>query len=138
MCPSVFLYAFCEATVPRLTVTIRKAYGGAHIVMNSKNLFADFNFAWTSAEYAVMGPRGAARILYRKELSESRNASATLDRLTEKYRKDHVHPYTAANLGFIDEIIHPKETRKKLVTSLQSLSNKRVKIERKKHGNMPL
>ena len=132
------LYAFCEATVPRLTVTIRKAYGGAHIVMNSKNLFADFNFAWTSAEYAVMSPRGAAKILYRKELSKSPNDSKVLDKLTEKYREDYAHPYTAANLGFVDEIIHPRETREKLITSLEALSNKRIKVERKKHGNMPL
>jgi acetyl-CoA carboxylase carboxyltransferase component len=132
------LYAYSEATVPKITVILRKAYGGAFIVMNSKSLGGDFNFAWPSAEIAVMGPDGAVAILYRKELSESKNPAELKKELVKKYRDKVANPFIADELGYIDEVIDPAETRKKIITSLEALTNKWVKVPSRKHGNMPL
>ena len=132
------LYAFCEATVPRLTVVTRKAYGGAHIVMNSKNLFADINFAWPTAEFAVMGPEGAVNILYRKELKESDDPDKLRSKFTEDYRNIFASPYIAAEMGFVDDIIMPSDTRPRLINALEMLQTKEVFNEKRKHGNMPL
>ena len=132
------LYAFCEATVPRLTVVTRKAYGCAHIVMNSKNLFADINFAWPTAEFAVMGPEGAVSILYKKELKESNDLEYLKRKFTQEYRNTFASPYIASEMGFIDEVILPHETRQKLINALESLQTKKVFNEKRKHGNIPL
>jgi propionyl-CoA carboxylase beta chain len=132
------LYAFCEATVPRLTVVTRKAYGGAHIVMNSKNLFADVNYAWPTAEFAVMGPEGAVSILYSKNLKESADPEALRTKFTKEYRDTFASPYIAAEVGFIDDVIMPHETRPKLINALESLRTKEVFNEKRKHGNIPL
>ncbi|MEE9118015.1 MAG: acyl-CoA carboxylase subunit beta [Calditrichia bacterium] len=132
------LYAFCEATVPRLTVVTRKAYGGAHIVMNSKNLFADINYAWPSAEFAVMGPEGAMSILYKKEMKNSVDPKSQKEIFVKEYRKKYASPYAAAEMGFVDEIIQPHETRQKLIFALESLQNKDIVNEKRKHGNIPL
>ena len=132
------LYAFCEATVPRLTVVTRKAYGGAHIVMNSKNLFADVNFAWPTAEFAVMGPEGAVAILYSKKLKESVDPELLKAKFTQEYRNTFASPYIAAEVGFIDDVILPNETRPKLINALESLRTKEVFNEKRKHGNIPL
>ncbi len=132
------LYAFCEATVPRLTVVTRKAYGGAHIVMNSKNLFADVNFAWPSAEFAVMGPEGAMSILYKKEIKNSVDPEAQKKLFAKEYREMFASPHVAAEMGFVDAIIQPQETRSQLISALESLQNKYVANEKRKHGNIPL
>ena len=132
------LYAFCEATVPRLTVVTRKAYGGAHIVMNSKNLFADVNYAWPTAEFAVMGPEGAVNILYSKKMRESEDPELLKAKFTEEYKNTFASPYIAAEVGFIDDIIMPHETRPKLINALESLRTKEVFNEKRKHGNIPL
>jgi propionyl-CoA carboxylase beta chain len=132
------LYAFCEATVPRLTVVTRKAYGGAHIVMNSKNLFADVNYAWPTAEFAVMGPEGAVSILYSKKLKESADPEALRTKFLKEYRDTFASPYIAAEVGFIDDVIMPHETRPKLINALESLRTKEVFNEKRKHGNIPL
>lgn len=132
------LYAFSEATVPRITVITRKAYGGAYDVMNSKHIGADMNYAWPSAEIAVMGAKGAAEIIYKKEISEAKNPQEKLIEKTEEYTKKFSNPYIAAGRGYIDEVIMPSETRKKLITAFEMLKNKVVKPPRKKHGNIPL
>lgn len=132
------LYAFCEATVPRVTVVTRKAYGGAHIVMNSKNLFADINFAWPTAEFAVMGPEGAMSILCKKEMKNSTDSKSQKEIFIEEYRNNFASPYVAAEMGFVDEVIEPDETRIKLICALESLQNKDVVNEKRKHGNIPL
>ncbi|MFL5394435.1 MAG: acyl-CoA carboxylase subunit beta [Myxococcales bacterium] len=129
------LYAFAEATVPKLTVITRKAYGGAYDVMSSKHIRADVNLAWPTAEIAVMGPEGAVNIVFRKEL-ESRTASR--DELVQKYRDTFANPYKAAELGYIDEVIPPEETRLRLCRALAMLRGKRVEVPRRKHGNIPL
>ncbi|MFL5368554.1 MAG: acyl-CoA carboxylase subunit beta, partial [Myxococcales bacterium] len=129
------LYAFAEATVPKLTVITRKAYGGAYDVMSSKHIRADVNLAWPTAEIAVMGPEGAVNIVFRKEL-ESRTASR--DELVQKYRDTFANPYKAAELGYIDEVIPPEETRLRLCRALVMLRGKRVEVPRRKHGNIPL
>jgi propionyl-CoA carboxylase beta chain len=132
------LYAFSEATVPRVTVITRKAYGGAYDVMNSKHIAADINYAWPSAEIAVMGAKGASEIIFRKEISEAANPAQTLlDKETE-YAEKFATPYLAAERGFIDEVIEPRETRKKLIKAFAMLENKVAKLPRKKHGNIPL
>ena len=132
------LYAFCEATVPRVTVILRKAYGGAYDVMNSKHIRGDYNFAWPSAEIAVMGPKGAVEIIFRKELSKNTDRqSATADKETE-YREKFANPYVAAERGYIDEVILPSETRPKLIKTLRFLSTKVDSNPKKKHGNIPL
>jgi acetyl-CoA carboxylase carboxyltransferase component len=132
------LYAYSEATVPKLTVTVRKSYGGAYIVMCSKHLGADFNFAWPTAEVAVMGPQGAINIIFRKELAEAEDPEAKRQELIEDYKKKFANPYLPAELGYIDDIIIPKETRPRLINALDSLINKREELPAKKHGNIPL
>ncbi len=132
------LFAYSEATVPRITVILRKAYGGAFIVMNSKSLGGDFSFAWPTAEIAVMGPDGAVAILYRKELAESKDPAEMKKELVKKYRDKIANPFIADELGYIDEVIDPAVTRKKILSAFAALSNKWVKVPARKHGNMPL
>ena len=132
------LYAFSEATVPRVTVITRKAYGGAYDVMNSKHIGADYNFAWPSAEIAVMGPKGAAEIIFKKEIQKSDDPEETLNRREQEYNKMFANPYLAASRGYVDEIIYPSETRSKLLVTFSMLENKVDKIPKKKHGNIPL
>jgi propionyl-CoA carboxylase beta chain len=132
------LFAFSEATVPRITVITRKAYGGAYDVMNSKHIGADMNYAWPSAEIAVMGAKGAAEIIYKKEISEANDPQAKLQEKIEEYIQTFANPYIAAGRGYIDEVILPSETRKKLMTAFEMLKNKVDKLPRKKHGNIPL
>jgi acetyl-CoA carboxylase carboxyltransferase component len=132
------LFAYSEATVPKITIILRKAYGGAFIVMNSKFLGGDFSFAWPSAEIAVMGPDGAVAILYRKELAESANPAELKKELVKKYRDKIANPFIADESGYIDEVIDPAMTRKKILSALDALSNKWVKVPARKHGNMPL
>src|SRR5690349_12288415 len=132
------LYAYCEATVPKLTVITRKAYGGAYDVMSSKHIRGDFNVAWPSAEIAVMGPKGAVEILFRKEIMESPDPAAATDAKIEEYREKFAHPYVAAARGYVDDIIDPRNTRPALIDALESLRNKRDKNPPKKHGNIPL
>jgi len=132
------LYAFADATVPRITVILRKSYGGAYCVMNSKNLGGDFNFAWPTAEIAVMGPEGAVAILYRKELEASDDPIALKKELAAKYRNEIANPYIADERGFIDEVIDPAETREKLIRAYEALETKFVTTPARKHGNIPL
>jgi len=132
------LFAYSEATVPRITVILRKAYGGAFIVMNSKSLGGDFSFAWPTAEIAVMGPDGAVAILYRKELAESSDPDELKKELVKKYRDKIANPFIADESGYIDEVIDPALTRKKIISAFNALSNKWVKVPTRKHGNMPL
>jgi len=132
------LYAFADATVPRITIILRKSYGGAYCVMNSKNLGGDFNFAWPTAEIAVMGPEGAVAILYRKELSEAEDPAKLRKELAAKYRNEIANPYIADEKGFIDEVIDPSITRKKLISAFEALENKHVNVPSRKHGNIPL
>ena len=132
------LYAFCEATVPRITVITRKAYGGAYCVMNSKHIGADMNYAWTSAEIAVMGAAGAAEIIFKKEISEAEDSAAELKSKIEEYTDKFANPYMAANRGYIDEVINPTDTREKLLKAFKMLENKAANLPRKKHGNIPL
>jgi propionyl-CoA carboxylase beta chain len=135
---SKLLYAFCEATVPRVTVITRKAYGGAYVVMSSKHTRADVNFAFPTAEIAVMGPDGAVSIVFRKELLEAEDSAARRVELEADYREKFANPFKAAELGYIDEVIRPEETRGKIIRSLEMLSNKREQNPPKKHGNIPL
>ena len=132
------LYAFSEATVPRITIITRKAYGGAYDVMNSKHIGADMNFAWPSAEIAVMGAQGAAEIIFKKEIEEAANPQDKLKEKIDEYTTTFANPYRAANRGFVDEVIKPEETRIKIIRSLEMLKNKVAKLPRKKHGNIPL
>ena len=132
------LFAFCEATVPRITVITRKAYGGAYDVMNSKHIGADMNFAWPSAEIAVMGAKGAAEIIFKKEISESSNPEEKLKEKENEYNTLFANPYKAAEHGYIDEVIVPEDTRIKLISAFSMLTNKAAKLPRKKHGNIPL
>ncbi|MBC7757825.1 MAG: acyl-CoA carboxylase subunit beta [Phormidesmis sp. FL-bin-119] len=132
------LYAFCEATVPRITVITRKAYGGAYDVMNSKHIGADMNYAWPSAEIAVMGAKGAAEIIFKKEISAAEDPNARWLEKEKEYSDLFANPYRAAERGFIDEVIEPAETRKKLIKAFKMLENKVVNNPRKKHGNIPL
>jgi len=132
------LYAFCEATVPKVTVITRKAYGGAYDVMSSKHIRGDFNFAWPSAEIAVMGPRGAVEIIYRKELEQAEDPEALLEELIADYTAKFANPYVAAERGYIDDVIEPAETRAVLIRSLEMLDSKRDTNPPKKHGNIPL
>jgi len=135
---SKLLYAFCEATVPRVTVITRKAYGGAYVVMSSKHTRADVNLAFPSAEIAVMGPDGAVNIVFRKELQEAADPAARRVELEADYREKFANPFKAAELGYIDEVIKPEETRVKIIRSLEMLANKRDQNPPKKHGNIPL
>ncbi|ELZ55548.1 MULTISPECIES: acyl-CoA carboxylase subunit beta [unclassified Haloferax] len=132
------LYAYSEATVPLMTVITRKAYGGAYDVMASKHLGADVNYAWPTAEIAVMGPQGAVNILYRDELDAADDPDARRDELIEEYREEFANPYTAADRGFIDDVIEPGETRERLISDLEMLNSKRKSQPDKKHGNIPL
>jgi propionyl-CoA carboxylase beta chain len=132
------LYAFSEATVPRLTVILRKAYGGAYDVMNSRHIGADYVFAWPTAEIAVMGPQGAAEIIFKKEISESPDPVKALEEKTAEYRRIFANPYRAADRGFVDAVIFPEETRRVLYLALHSLQNKRKDRLPRKHGNIPL
>jgi propionyl-CoA carboxylase beta chain len=132
------LYALSEATVPKVTVITRKAYGGAYDVMNSKHIGADMNFAWSTAEIAVMGPKGAAEIIFRNEIKASHDPEAKLQEKVQEYTETFANPYRAAARGFIDEVIKPEETRIKLIKAYQMLENKCVHLPKKKHGNIPL
>ncbi len=132
------LFAFCEATVPKVTLITRKAYGGAYCVMNSKHIRADFNFAWPTAEIAVMGAEGAVSIIFRRELEEAEDPVARKDELVEHYRDTFANPYRAAELGYVDEVLLPRNTRARLIEAFDSLENKRDRNPPKKHGNMPI
>jgi propionyl-CoA carboxylase beta chain len=132
------LFAFAEATVPKMTVITRKAYGGAYCVMSSKHIRTDFNYAWPTAEIAVMGPEGAVNILYRRELDTAADPATARSEKVEEFREKFANPYSAAGRGFVDEIIRPRETRRKLIAALKNLDNKRDKNPPKKHGNIPL
>ena len=135
---SKLLFAFSEATVPKVTIVTRKAYGGAYVVMSSKHIRADVNFAFPTAEFAVMGPDGAVNIVFRKELAEADDAVARKDELVSDYREKFANPFKAAELGYIDEVIKPEETRPKIIEALQMLATKRDTNPPKKHGNIPL
>jgi propionyl-CoA carboxylase beta chain len=132
------LYAYCEATVPKITVITRKAYGGAYDVMSSKHIRGDFNFAYPSAEIAVMGPDGAVNIVFRGQIEKAKDPVAEKARLVEEYRKTFANPFKAAELGYIDEVLMPRDTRPRLIESLKMLENKRDKNPPRKHGNIPL
>ena len=132
------LYAFCEATVPRITIITRKAYGGAYVVMSSKHTRADINLAYPTAELAVMGPDGAVNIVFRKELAEADDPEAKRLELEAEYRENFANPYKAAELGYIDDVIRPEETRPRIINALELLANKRDSNPPKKHGNIPL
>src|ERR687895_1364173 len=132
------LYAYSEATVPKLAVITRKAYGGAYDVMSSKHIRADFNFAWPTAEVAVMGPEGAVGIVFRKEIEEAEDASAKRDELIAGYRAQFANPYTAAERGYVDDVIEPRRTRPVLIDALETALTKREPRPRRKHGNIPL
>jgi acetyl-CoA carboxylase carboxyltransferase component len=132
------LYAFSEATVPRMTVITRKAYGGAYVVMNSKHIRADISYAWPSATIAVMGAEGAVNIIHRKTIGASDDPEATRQELIEDYGDKFSNPYIAAERGYVDDVIPPQETRDRLVRSLEMLRSKRETIPQRKHGNVPL
>jgi len=132
------LYAYCEATVPKITLITRKAYGGAYDVMSSKHIRGDLNLAWTSAELAVMGPEGAVNIIFRKELADAKDPEKRRAELVAEYREKFAHPYIAASRGYVDDIIEPRFTRPRIINGLEMLSNKRDANPAKKHGNIPL
>jgi acetyl-CoA carboxylase carboxyltransferase component len=132
------LYAYCEATVPRIQVITRKAYGGAYVVMNSKSIGADLAYAWPSAELAVMGPQGAVEIVYRRELQQAADPAVRRAELVAEYTEKYANPYLAAERGFVDDVIDPAETRIKLVEGLRVLRTKRDDVPQRKHGNIPL
>jgi len=132
------LYAYSEATVPLLTVITRKAYGGAYCVMASKHLGADVNYAWPTAEIAVMGPQGAVNLLYSDELEAADDTEALRQELIDEYREEFANPYTAADRGYLDDVIEPTETRPRLVQDLEMLRSKREDGPDRKHGNIPL
>ena len=132
------LYAFCEATVPKITIITRKAYGGAYDVMSSKHIRGDVNLAYPTAEIAVMGPDGAVNIIFRKELAEADDPEEMRKRLTTEYREKFANPWKAAELGYVDEVIRPSMTRIRIVQALEMLKDKRDENPPKKHGNIPL
>jgi propionyl-CoA carboxylase beta chain len=132
------LFAYSEATVPKLTVILRKAYGGAYVALNSKSIGADLVFAWPNAEIAVMGPQGAANIIFAKEINNSENPELTRQQKIEEYREKFANPYVAASRGMVDDVIDPRETRMKIVQGLEMLRNKKESRPYKKHGNIPL
>ena len=132
------LYAFSEATVPKMTVIVRKAYGGAYCVMNSKHIGADYNFAWPSAEIAVMGPEGASDIIFKKEIASAKDPKTRRSELVEEYRERFCNPYVAAANGYVDVVIEPKETRQRLISALKAINRKRQDLPKRKHGNIPL
>jgi acetyl-CoA carboxylase carboxyltransferase component len=132
------LYAYCESTVPRVQIITRKAYGGAYVVMNSKSIGCDLAYAWPSAEFAVMGPAGAVEILYRRELQDADDPEVRKAELLDEYTERYVHPYDAAERGYVDDVIDPADTRKVLVNALDLLRSKREDLPKRKHGNVPL
>jgi propionyl-CoA carboxylase beta chain len=132
------LYAYCEATVPKITVITRKAYGGAYDVMSSKHIRADYNVAWPTGELAVMGAAGAVNILNKKEIAEADDPDETRKKLIDDYNDKFANPYIAAELGYVDDIIEPRRTRPKIIAVLESLVDKRQNVPPKKHGNIPL
>jgi len=132
------LYAYSEATVPKLAVITRKAYGGAYDVMSSKHIRADFNFAWPTAEVAVMGPEGAVNIIFRRDIEKSPTPDERRGKLIDDYKARFANPYTAAERGYIDDVIVPHETRPRLINALETLQTKRVELPKRKHGNIPL
>jgi propionyl-CoA carboxylase beta chain len=132
------LFAYCESTVPKLTVITRKAYGGAYDVMSSKHIRGDLNFAWPTAEIAVMGPKGAVEILYRKEIAAADDPAARTAELEAEFREKFAHPYLAARRGYLDDVIDPRDTRAHLIEALAMLENKRESNPPRKHGNLPL
>jgi acetyl-CoA carboxylase carboxyltransferase component len=135
---SKLLYAYCEATVPRIQVITRKAYGGAYVVMNSKSIGADLAFAWPSAELAVMGPQGAVEIVYRRELESAQDPAARRAELVEEYVERYANPFIAAERGYVDDVIDPADTRGMLINGLAMLRSKREELPKRKHGNIPL
>ena len=132
------LYAFSEATVPKITIIVRKAYGGAYDVMSSKHIRGDVNLAWPSAEIAVMGPKGAAEIIFRKKINNAEDPEAVLAQKEKEYREKFANPFMAAELGYIDEVIEPRFTRLRIIQALHMLQNKVDSNPAKKHGNIPL
>ena len=132
------LYAYCEATVPRIQIITRKAYGGAYVVMNSKSIGADLAYAWPTAELAVMGPQGAVEIVYRRELQQAADPVARRAELVAEYTERYANPYNAAERGYVDDVIDPAETRQKIVAGLRMLRTKREELPQRKHGNVPL
>jgi Acetyl-CoA carboxylase, carboxyltransferase component (subunits alpha and beta) len=132
------LYAYCEATVPKMTVITRKAYGGAYDVMSSKHIRGDMNFAWPTAEIAVMGAEGAVNIIFKDAIAAADDPAAEHARLVSAYEAEFANPYIAAARGYVDDVIKPSETRPRLIRSLEILADKRDTNPRKKHGNIPL
>jgi acetyl-CoA carboxylase carboxyltransferase component len=132
------IYAYAEASVPKISVITRKAYGGAYIVMSSKALRGDICLAWPGAEIAVMGPRGAVNIIFRRELREAKDPEAMRERLVHEYREEFAHPYVAAGRGYLDGVIAPRETRPRVIQALEMLRDKRVQRPARKHGSIPL
>ena len=135
---SKIIYAYCEATVPKITVVTRKAYGGAYDVMSSKHHGGDINYAYPTAEIAVMGPEGAVNIVFRKEIAAAEDPKATRQKLIEEYRNNFASPFKAAELGYIDQIIFPENTRPRLIKALKMLAEKKDSIPERRHGNIPL
>jgi len=135
---AMIIYAYCEATVPKITVITRKAYGGAYVAMCSKHFEGDINYAYPTAEIAVMGPEGACNIVFRKEIADAEDPESTRERLVEEYRNNFASPFKAAELGYIDEIISPEDTRPRLINALMMLKNKKETIPDRRHGNIPL
>ena len=132
------IFAYAEATVPKIGIITRKAYGGAYIVMSSKHLRTDINLAWPSAEIAVMGPEGAVNIIYREELAQAEDADARRRELAQDYQDKFTNPYVAANRGYLDDVVDPADTRPMIIKSLEMLRNKRDSLPAKKYGNIPL
>ena len=132
------IYAYAEATVPKVSIILRKAYGGAYIVMSSKHLRSDYNLAWPKAEIAVMGPDGAVRIMFRKEISEAQDKDSIISDYVSQYREELANPFLAASRGYLDDVIDPEESRKRLIQVLTSLHDKRQDSPHRKHGNIPL
>lgn len=132
------LYAYGEATVPKVTVTLRKSYGGAYCVMSSKHLRGDVNYAWPTAEIAVMGPSGAVEVIFAKEVAASENPAATAAEKEAEYKKVFANPYNAARYGYIDDVIEPRNTRFRIIRALQQLQTKKLTNPAKKHDNLPL
>jgi propionyl-CoA carboxylase beta chain len=135
---AMIIYAYCEATVPKITVITRKAYGGAYVAMCSKHFEGDVNYAYPTAEIAVMGPEGACNIVFRKEIAEAEDPESTRERLVEEYRNNFASPFKAAELGYIDQIISPEDTRPRLIQALMMLKDKKETIPDRRHGNIPL
>ena len=132
------LYAYCEATVPRIQVITRKAYGGAYVVMDSKGVGCDLSLAWPSAEIAVMGPEGATDIVHRREIQAAADPESRRSELVEEYKEQFANPWIAAEWGYVDAVIEPSETRAKMIAGLRMLASKREELPTRKHGNVPL